>query len=135
VQLHILVCQEKVQHLTPMALTLLYHMQQSAGTRAGCPVVKGSTQCHKLQSLCSMIIRTRRTRRPQFEHLVEHQRSRYTLAAGVVENAVLLGAPVSIRLERWRMATSSVAGRFINGFSRRDWVLGVVYRGGNGAVH
>jgi pimeloyl-ACP methyl ester carboxylesterase len=54
--------------------------------------------------------------------------------AGVVENAVLLGAPVSMRAERWRMATRSVAGRFINGFSRRDWVLSVVYRGSNGAA-
>lgn len=47
---------------------------------------------------------------------------------------MLLGAPVSIRVERWRMATSSVAGRFINGYSRRDWVLGLVYRGSNGAL-
>ena len=46
---------------------------------------------------------------------------------------MLLGAPVSIRAERWRMATRSVAGRFVNGFSRRDWVLSVVYRGSNGA--
>ena len=51
----------------------------------------------------------------------------------MVENAVLLGAPVSMRAERWRMATRSVAGRFVNGFSRRDWVLSVVYRGSNGA--
>lgn len=51
----------------------------------------------------------------------------------MVENAVLLGAPVNIRAERWRMASSSVAGRFINGYSRRDWVLGIVYRGSNGA--
>lgn len=55
--------------------------------------------------------------------------------AGVVENAVLLGAPVSIRQERWRMAGASVSGRFINGYSRNDWVLGIVYRGGSGTLY
>jgi len=51
-----------------------------------------------------------------------------------VENAVLLGAPVSIRQERWRLAGASVSGRFINGYSRNDWVLGIVYRGGSGTL-
>ncbi len=45
----------------------------------------------------------------------------------------MLGAPVSTSLERWALARSSVSGRLINGFSSRDWILGLVYRGGNGA--
>jgi len=53
--------------------------------------------------------------------------------AGVVENAVMLGAPVSTSLERWALARSSVSGRLINGYSTRDWILGLVYRGSNGA--
>ena len=55
-------------------------------------------------------------------------------AAGYVETVVLLGTPVSLRPERWAMARSVVSGRFINGFSRRDWVLGLVYRGTNGFI-
>jgi hypothetical protein len=47
---------------------------------------------------------------------------------------VLLGAPVSTRLDRWALARSCVSGRLINGFSSRDWILGLVYRGSNGAV-
>ena len=45
---------------------------------------------------------------------------------------MVMGAPVSTRLERWAMARSVVAGRFVNAYSRRDWVLGLIYRGANG---
>lgn len=50
---------------------------------------------------------------------------------GIVEDVVLLGTPVSIRETRWAMARSVVSGRFVNGYSSRDWVLGVVYRSSN----
>ena len=53
--------------------------------------------------------------------------------AGVVESAVLLGTPVGVQPELWRAARSAVAGRLVNGFSRRDWILGLVYRGSKGA--
>ncbi|GAB4821221.1 hypothetical protein N2152v2_008267 [Parachlorella kessleri] len=51
---------------------------------------------------------------------------------GVVQDVVLLGTPVSSGPERWRMARSAVAGRLINCYSRRDWLLGVVYTGSSG---
>ena len=54
------------------------------------------------------------------------------LLTGIVEHVVVMGAPVSTRLERWAMARSVVAGRFVNTYSRRDWVLGLIYRGANG---
>lgn len=54
------------------------------------------------------------------------------LLTGIVEHVVVMGAPVSTRLERWAMARSVVAGRFVNAYSRRDWVLGLIYRGANG---
>ncbi len=40
-----------------------------------------------------------------------------------------MGAPVSVRSERWAMARRVVSGRFVNAYSRRDWVLGLIYRG------
>jgi len=54
--------------------------------------------------------------------------------AGIVEHACLLGTPVALRPERWAMARSLLSGRLLNGFSRKDWLLGVVYRGTAGFV-
>lgn len=67
-----------------------------------------------------------------FEQSTHHIRS--PLAAGIVEHACLLGTPVAVRPERWAMARSVVAGRLINGYSRKDWLLAVVYRGANGFI-
>lgn len=53
---------------------------------------------------------------------------------GIVEAVVLMGAPVSIRPERWAMARRAVGGRFVNAYSRRNWVLGLIYRGSAGFV-
>ena len=46
----------------------------------------------------------------------------------------MLGVPVNVRPERWVMARHAVAGRFVNCYSRRDWMLGLVYRGSAGFV-
>eukprot|EP00887_Chlorella_sp_A99_P007485 scaffold2.g7485.t1 len=51
---------------------------------------------------------------------------------GVVENVVLLGAPVETQPARWQMARRVVAGRLVNCYSRRDWLLGVCYGGSVG---
>ena len=56
------------------------------------------------------------------------------VCTGIVEHACLLGTPVAVRPERWAMARSVVAGRLINGYSRKDWLLAVVYRGANGFI-
>ena len=48
-------------------------------------------------------------------------------ARGIVQDVVLLGAPVSTTEERWRMARRAVAGRLINGYSRKDWLLSTLY--------
>lgn len=48
--------------------------------------------------------------------------------ANVVERVVLLGAPISIKDESWESARKIVAGRFVNVFSRNDWMLGVAFR-------
>ena len=43
-------------------------------------------------------------------------------AKGIVEHAVLLGTPVGVTPQRWRMARTVVAGRLVNGYSTQDWV-------------
>lgn len=47
---------------------------------------------------------------------------------GIVERVVLLGTPETVEKSRWESARKVVAGRFVNGFSTNDWVLGVCYR-------
>lgn len=48
-------------------------------------------------------------------------------ARGLVQDVVLLGAPVPPTAERWKMARRVVAGRFVNGYSRGDWLLNVMF--------
>eukprot|EP01105_Mastigella_eilhardi_P019463 TRINITY_DN4580_c0_g1_i1.p1 TRINITY_DN4580_c0_g1~~TRINITY_DN4580_c0_g1_i1.p1 ORF type:complete len:892 (-),score=156.22 TRINITY_DN4580_c0_g1_i1:485-3058(-) len=45
--------------------------------------------------------------------------------AGLVENAVLLGAPVPRDPGRWARARHAVAGRLVNCYHRGDWILRV----------
>ncbi len=52
----------------------------------------------------------------------------------MVQDVVLCGTPVSTRPERWRMARRVVAGRLMNCYSRKDWLLGVVFSGASGFV-
>ncbi|TGZ84754.1 DUF726-domain-containing protein [Ascodesmis nigricans] len=47
---------------------------------------------------------------------------------GIIEDVVLLGAPITATKEEWRLVRSVVAGRLVNGFSPRDWVLGFLER-------
>lgn len=47
---------------------------------------------------------------------------------GIVENAVLLGSPVSLNAQEWTELHRVVSGRLINGYSTNDWVLAVMYR-------
>ncbi|EXC35400.1 hypothetical protein L484_026725 [Morus notabilis] len=48
--------------------------------------------------------------------------------AELVERVVLLGAPISIKDEKWGAARKMVAGRFVNAYSTNDWTLGVAFR-------
>lgn len=47
---------------------------------------------------------------------------------GIIEDAILLGAPVSADVNRWRCAGQVVAGKLINGYCSKDWFLRYVYR-------
>lgn len=55
-------------------------------------------------------------------------------ARGIVQDVVLLGTPVGIQPERWRMARRIVSSRLINGYSRSDWVIGTLAGGSTGWV-
>lgn len=50
------------------------------------------------------------------------------IALGIIENAVLIGAPVSSSFKVWSAARAVVAGRLINCFSSNDWLLAYLYR-------
>ncbi|KAJ2960190.1 hypothetical protein NQZ79_g4360 [Umbelopsis isabellina] len=48
---------------------------------------------------------------------------------GIVDNVILLGAPVSgANPELWKKMCSVVSGRFVNCYSPNDWVLATVFR-------
>ncbi|KAM8864589.1 transmembrane and coiled-coil domain-containing protein 4 isoform 2-T2 [Spinachia spinachia] len=47
---------------------------------------------------------------------------------GVVEDVVLLGAPVDGSEKAWAKMTRVVAGKIVNGYCRGDWLLGFLYR-------
>lgn len=47
---------------------------------------------------------------------------------GIIEDVVLLGAPVEGDAKYWKAFTKVVSGRIINGYCRGDWLLSFVYR-------
>lgn len=53
---------------------------------------------------------------------------------GIIENVIMLGAPVGLNHHRWCMVRSVVAGRLVNGYSSKDWVLGITYRASQGFI-
>ncbi|KAF9936934.1 hypothetical protein BGZ65_001938 [Modicella reniformis] len=55
-------------------------------------------------------------------------------AYGIVENAYLFGAPITASECQWRQARSAVAGEFVNGYLRNDWVLGFLFRATTGGL-
>ncbi|XP_068935450.1 transmembrane and coiled-coil domain-containing protein 4 [Petaurus breviceps papuanus] len=47
---------------------------------------------------------------------------------GIIEDIVLLGAPVEGEAKSWKPLKKVVSGRIINGYCRGDWLLSFVYR-------
>ena len=48
--------------------------------------------------------------------------------SGMVQHAVVLGAPVVADADQWTAARGAVAGRLVNGYSGNDWLLGLLFR-------
>ncbi|KAJ8114234.1 hypothetical protein ONZ43_g4952 [Nemania bipapillata] len=55
-------------------------------------------------------------------------------AHGLVQNVYLFGAPIVVKKEEFIRAKVVVAGRFINGYNRNDWILGYLFRLTNGGI-
>ncbi|KAG9238375.1 hypothetical protein BJ875DRAFT_502132 [Amylocarpus encephaloides] len=55
-------------------------------------------------------------------------------AYGLVQNVFLFGSPVVAKREEYLKARSVVAGRFVNGFAKNDWILGYLFRLTSGGI-
>jgi pimeloyl-ACP methyl ester carboxylesterase len=66
-----------------------------------------------------------------FYALIELARQK---AFGVVQDVILLGATLTAPQKTWFQVRSVVSGRFVNGFSRSDWVLNYLFRATSGGV-
>lgn len=55
-------------------------------------------------------------------------------ALGLIQNVYMFGSPVVVKQDEWLRARTVVAGRFVNGFNRNDWILGYLFRLTNGGI-
>ncbi|RDW73932.1 hypothetical protein BP5796_07374 [Coleophoma crateriformis] len=55
-------------------------------------------------------------------------------AYGLVQNVYLFGTPVVAKKDDYLKARSVVAGRFVNGYARNDWILGYLFRLTSGGI-
>ncbi|KAG7900967.1 hypothetical protein KL907_004411 [Ogataea polymorpha] len=53
---------------------------------------------------------------------------------GLVENVYLFGSPFVVKQDQVAMARSVVSGRFVNGYSKKDWILGYLFRATSGGL-
>ncbi|XP_034946233.1 transmembrane and coiled-coil domain-containing protein 4-like isoform X2 [Chelonus insularis] len=47
---------------------------------------------------------------------------------GIIQDAIMLGAPVTNKQKQWEKCTKVVAGKIINGYCPSDWLLKFLYR-------
>lgn len=55
-------------------------------------------------------------------------------AFGIVQDVFLLGATLTASTQSWCESRSVVSGRFVNAYSRNDWVLNYLFRATSGGV-
>ncbi|KAF3484062.1 uncharacterized protein GIQ15_03386 [Arthroderma uncinatum] len=55
-------------------------------------------------------------------------------AFGLVQNVYLFGSPVVVSKDDYTKARSIVSGRFVNGYSSNDWILGYLFRATSGGI-
>lgn len=55
-------------------------------------------------------------------------------AYGLVQNVYLFGSPIVANKDEYLKARSVVSGRFVNGYSSNDWILGYLFRATSGGI-
>ncbi|KAL2848075.1 hypothetical protein BJY01DRAFT_162517 [Aspergillus pseudoustus] len=55
-------------------------------------------------------------------------------AYGLVQNVYLFGSPLVANKDEYTKARSVVSGRFVNGYSSNDWILGYLFRATSGGI-
>lgn len=55
-------------------------------------------------------------------------------AYGLVQNVYLFGSPIVASKDEYLKARSVVSGRFVNGYSKNDWILGYLFRATSGGI-
>jgi hypothetical protein len=55
-------------------------------------------------------------------------------ANGLIQNVYLFGSPVVANKDDYLKIRSVVAGRFVNGYSKNDWILGYLFRATSGGI-
>ncbi|KAI0006325.1 DUF726-domain-containing protein [Xylariaceae sp. FL0662B] len=55
-------------------------------------------------------------------------------AYGLVQNVYMFGSPIVVKKEEYLKARTVVAGRFVNGYNKTDWILGYLFRLTNGGI-
>jgi hypothetical protein len=60
---------------------------------------------------------------------MDKERFQYTREpASIVQDAVMMGAPLFISRSKLRLARHMVAGRFVNCYSKKDWILSLMFQ-------
>ena len=55
-------------------------------------------------------------------------------AHGIVQNVYLFGSPIVAKKDEYLKARAVVAGRFVNGYAKNDWILGYLFRLTSGGI-
>lgn len=55
-------------------------------------------------------------------------------AYGLVQDVYIFGAPVIVKTDQLCLCRTMVSGRFVNAYSRKDWVLGYLFRATSGGL-
>lgn len=55
-------------------------------------------------------------------------------AYGLVQNVYMFGSPIVVKKEDYLRIRTVVAGRFVNGYNKNDWILGYLFRLTNGGI-
>jgi pimeloyl-ACP methyl ester carboxylesterase len=61
-------------------------------------------------------------------HALEHLAKMGDSSKGLIDHVLLMGGAFSADADRWEKVRNIVAGRLINAYCPKDWVLGYMYR-------